>query len=239
MSRLHWFLGKNAEVEHYGLAAVEALETLPPCRELALAYANMSHLRMLESDPAQTMLWGGRASALAERLHDLETTIYVLNNLGTVELGTGAAGGQEKLERSLQLALEQGYEEHAARAYANLADEMVKRRDYVQAEGFLRDGMAYCAERDLGSWGHCLRGHQARARLDQGDWSGAAEDAAAILRTPWAAGANRCPALIALGYVRLRRGDPGAQAVLDEARELALGTGELERIAPVAAARAE
>src|SRR5262249_42892929 len=109
----------------------------------------------------------------------------------------------------------------------------------VQAEGYLREGMAYCAERDLGGWGHCLRGHLARARLDQGDWSGAAEDAAAILRTPWAAGSNRSPALIALGYVRLRRGDPGAEAALDEARELALGSGELERIAPMAAARAE
>ena len=64
----------------------------------------------------------------------------------------------------------------AARAYANLADDMVKRRDYARAEGYLRDGIAYCSERDLGSWRYCLRGHLARARLDQGDWSGAEED---------------------------------------------------------------
>jgi DNA-binding CsgD family transcriptional regulator len=37
----------------------------------------------------------------------------------------------------------------------------------------------------------------------------------------------------------VRRGDPAAQSVLDEARELALSTEELQRIAPVAAARAE
>jgi DNA-binding CsgD family transcriptional regulator len=39
--------------------------------------------------------------------------------------------------------------------------------------------------------------------------------------------------------VRVRRGDPGAGEVLDEARRLAAATGELQRIAPVAAARAE
>jgi DNA-binding CsgD family transcriptional regulator len=37
----------------------------------------------------------------------------------------------------------------------------------------------------------------------------------------------------------LRRGEPGAGALLDEARELALATGDLMRIAPMAAARAE
>jgi DNA-binding CsgD family transcriptional regulator len=37
----------------------------------------------------------------------------------------------------------------------------------------------------------------------------------------------------------VRRGDRRAQAILDEALDLALATGELQRIAPVAAARAE
>ena len=42
-----------------------------------------------------------------------------------------------------------------------------------------------------------------------------------------------------LGLVRARRGDPGPWAALDEALELATPTGELQQIAPVAAARAE
>jgi len=44
---------------------------------------------------------------------------------------------------------------------------------------------------------------------------------------------------VVLGWVRVRRGDPGSAAVLNEARTLALATGELQRIVPVAAARAE
>src|SRR6185436_1027156 len=39
--------------------------------------------------------------------------------------------------------------------------------------------------------------------------------------------------------VRARRGDPGAEPLLDEATRLAVPTGELQRIGPVAAARAE
>ena len=70
LSRLHWFLGSHAEAERYGLAAVELLETLPPDRKLAMAYANMANLRMVESDTADALIWGERAIALAERLGD-------------------------------------------------------------------------------------------------------------------------------------------------------------------------
>ena len=42
-----------------------------------------------------------------------------------------------------------------------------------------------------------------------------------------------------LALVRTRRGDPGAGPLLDEALSLSAPTGELPRIAPVAAARAE
>src|SRR5262249_3024189 len=121
----------------------------------------------------------------------------------------------------------------------NLAGNKVACHAYSQAADYFQNGIAYCAERDLGSWRHCLRGHQARTRLDRGDWTGAEEDASAILSVPWASGTNRGPALLVLGYVRLRRGDPGAEALLDEERDLALATGELERIAPMAIARAE
>ena len=42
-----------------------------------------------------------------------------------------------------------------------------------------------------------------------------------------------------LGRVLARRGRPGASALLDEAWSLATSTGELQRMGPVAAARAE
>ena len=53
------------------------------------------------------------------------------------------------------------------------------------------------------------------------------------------AAAQRIPALAVLAVVRSRRGDPGVDALLDEALQLASPTCEIARIGPVAAARAE
>ncbi|HEV8193171.1 MAG TPA: AAA family ATPase, partial [Ktedonobacterales bacterium] len=50
LSRLHWFLGDKASAEHYAAEAIAALDVLPPGRELAMAYSNMSQLRMLEGN---------------------------------------------------------------------------------------------------------------------------------------------------------------------------------------------
>jgi DNA-binding CsgD family transcriptional regulator len=244
LSRLSWFIGRVAEAERLGMEAVEVLETLPSGRELAMAYANLSHLRGLMSDTAQTALWGGRAIELAEQLQDTETLSYALNNLGTARLEDGDDGGWSQLERSLQIALERGYEEHVARAYTNLAANTIARRDYARATDYFQKGLAYCAEHDLGSWDHSLRGYQARTRLDQGDWAGATDDATAILATPWANGVNRGTPLLVLGRLRARRGDPGAEAALDEARELALAagvprTGVMDSVLLISEARAE
>src|SRR5262249_6258097 len=73
LSNITWYLGKNAMSERYAIMAVELLETLPPGRELARAYATMSGKRMVKSDTAQARVWGMRALELAERLHDAET----------------------------------------------------------------------------------------------------------------------------------------------------------------------
>jgi DNA-binding CsgD family transcriptional regulator/tetratricopeptide (TPR) repeat protein len=239
LSRLHWFLGRNDEAERYAMQAVETLETLPPGRELAMAYGSLAHLGTRAAASADTLFWGERAIALAERLSDYETLSYALNSVGQVEMASGVESGRAKLDRSLAIALEHEYEEHAARAYANLAINRVVVREYAEAERYLQEGIAYCAEHDLGPQSHFLRWVQARARLDQGDWVAAGEEATAVLSVPWMAVTNRIPALLVLGLVRARRGDPGAEAALDEARELALAIGESQRIESVAAARAE
>jgi DNA-binding CsgD family transcriptional regulator/tetratricopeptide (TPR) repeat protein len=240
LSRLTWFLGRNAEAERHGLAAVAALEALPPSRELAMAYGNLAQLGTRASDIAATLLWGGRALSLAERLGDHETVCYVLNSMATAEIDNGdETQGQDKLERSLAIALRHGYEEHAARAYANLALHRVVLREYPLGEQYLRDGLVYCSERDLDPWGHFLRFVRARARLEQGAWSAAEEDATAILSVPWLAVTNRIPALLVLGRLRARRGDSTAAALFDEARDLARSIGETRRTEQVAAARAE
>src|SRR5204863_9703605 len=44
LSRLAWFAGDNERAEGEARLAVELLESLPPGRELAMAYSNMAQL---------------------------------------------------------------------------------------------------------------------------------------------------------------------------------------------------
>jgi DNA-binding CsgD family transcriptional regulator len=60
-----------------------------------------------------------------------------------------------------------------------------------------------------------------------------------VLADGKSAGIARMMALITLGRVRARRGDPAVWDALNEARELAGNTGTLQRLAPMQAARAE
>ena len=77
------------------------------------------------------------------------------------------------------------------------------------------------------------------AELERGHWEGAAEAAEIVLRHPRVAAPTRIMPLAVLGLLRARRGDPDVWGPLDEALGLATSTGELQRLAPVAAARAE
>ena len=239
LSRLSWFLGKRGEAEQYAAEAVHLLETLPPGVELAMSYSNQAQLFMLADDNTLAVQWGQRAIALAESLGDVETLVHALNNVGTAQLDAQDEQGRAHLERSLQLALERGWEEHAARAYCNLVCSTVLARDYPQAARYLQEGLAYCSEHDLDYWGTYMLAWQARASFEQGAWQEAAEEAARLLERYRLAPVTKIPALVVLGRVRVGRGDPGGILALDEARDLALATVELQRIAPVAAVRAE
>jgi DNA-binding CsgD family transcriptional regulator len=238
-SRLRWFLGENEAAEQEARAALDLLERLPPGPELAMAYSNMSQLRMLARDSEAAIAWGERAIALAERLGEDEILVHALNNVGTARFQAGDLQGLAALERSLALAVAGGLEEHAARAYTNLGAQAVDVREYARADDYLGRGIAYCREHDVDSWRLYMTGWLARSHLDQGRWDEAADAAATVLRYPNPAAPSRIKPLTVIGRLRVRRGDPGAWEYLDEALRLAEGMAELQRLAPVAAARAE
>ncbi|HEY1391270.1 MAG TPA: AAA family ATPase [Ktedonobacterales bacterium] len=239
LATYHWVVGKHVDFERYALEAVAILESASAGHELAMAYAVLANVHMDAADGAATEMWGNRAIELAERLHDAEPISDALNSMGCSEYGRGADGGHAKLERSLALALEYGLEKNVARAYANLATYLVRAHNYAHAKTYLEDGIAYCVEHDLDVGLRTLQGDRARARMEQGDLAGANDEAKAILSVPWVSVANRTPALIVLGQLQARCGDPSAEMALDQARDLALATSDIQYIAPMAAARAE
>lgn len=239
LSRLAWFVADNATAAEDSRRALELLESEPPGRDLAMAYSNAAQLAMLADDLDGATRSGSRAIELAERLGETEILVHALNNVGTVEMARDQASGAAKLTRSLALALDAGMDEHVARAYTNLGSRGVWTRDQARAEQHLSLGIAYCEEHDLDPWLVYMTGWKARLRLDQGRWDEAEQHAAVVLGQPNVPAASRITPLAVLGRLYARRGEPDPWDLLDEALVLARRTGELQRLAPVAVARAE
>jgi DNA-binding CsgD family transcriptional regulator/tetratricopeptide (TPR) repeat protein len=237
LSRLLRFVGRVQEAAEAGQQAVALLEALPPGRELAMAYNNLSHLYVAIEEAERTVAWGTRALELAASLDDTENLVYALTNVGVADYLAGA--GSEKLELSLERALEAGLEEPAGRAFLSLVVWPLRQRSYELVDRYIEAGVEYCTDRGLDLWRLYLLACRARSELDRGRWTEAVDSAALVLRDPRTAPVPRIYALVVVGLVRARRGDPDVWSQLDEAFALAEPSGELLRVGRGSAARAE
>ena len=239
LSRLSWVGGNKKEAERYADQAIESLMELPPGPELAMAFSNKSQLDMLAMEIEPALEWGQRAIKLAKKLNATEILVHALTNVGTVELFELRETGREKIETALQIATQQKMHDHVARCYANMVSTYVQTHQYSMAQQWLEDGLIYTTARDLDFYSVYLRGWMARMQFETGRWASAEENAREALRLSPLESVIPIPSLITLGHLKARRGDPDAQNILDQARTLAIPTGELQRIGPLAAAQAE
>jgi DNA-binding CsgD family transcriptional regulator len=239
LSRLLRFVGRTGEAAEVGERALEVLRERPPGRELAMAYANLSHIAMTAEDAPATMEWGTRAIEVALAIGDEEPLTYALTNIGVTAYVADAPEGAELLELACELALAAGLEEHAGRARLNLVWWPLRNRDFELATRNLTIGLEYCAERGLELWRLFLVACRARLELDRARWPEAVESASEVIGDPRAWPVPQIYALCVTGLARARAGNPGVWPPLDEALALAAPTGELQRIGPVGLARSE
>ncbi len=239
LSRFNWVAGHGKAAGEFAAQAIEALEHFPGSADLAMAYSNRSQLAMLEGDADGAVVWGNRAIALAEEQQADDVLSHALNNVGTVLLDSGEPQGLPFLERRLALALQHGLAEHAARAYTNISSSLVKLHRFDEAAAQLRQGLDYCLDHDLDTWRVYMTGSMARERFDRGAWDEAIELALWVLHRPGVAPISAVSAMAVVARLRARRGDPEVWSMLDRALALATDTGEVQRLAPVVAARAE
>jgi DNA-binding CsgD family transcriptional regulator/tetratricopeptide (TPR) repeat protein len=243
LSRLNWFIGRNQHSEWHAEQATRALAGTESV-ELAMAQSNAAQLRMLDSDLAGTREWASRAIDLLDRLppgpREAEVRVHVLNNMGTAELQTGDPEvGTRMLTESLQRARAGDLHEHAARAYCNIASLAVGRHRHADATAAVAEGVAYCSERDLDAWRLYLQGWQAELFLNQGGLRRAEACATEVLRRVDIAPISTIIPLTVIARARARTGVGDWRAPLERAAALAEGTGELQRLGSVAAARGE
>lgn len=247
------------------LAALEALsclEGLPEGVAHASVYGHVAHLSMLSGNLSDAVAWGERAVALAEQIGDRERMLLGLNTLGQAWLQhDDLERGRAALEQGLRIAHDADLPGFIAAAQANLGDGHVLAYRFHEADRYLGDGIAYTIDRDLDIWHWDMVARLALTRHYQGRWTEATELAASILRIPaasvsdlrapqglsWEATACTCGvplyvravALLGLGRVRARRGDPGVWEALDESLALTTPGGTFLRLGPIYAARAE
>ncbi len=236
LSEFLWCPGRVPESQEAGAEAVSILEELPPGPELAKAYVNLADGSCDSDAQHESVMWAGRGLELATSVGDDETAIHALAVMGFAE---GDDAGIARLEESVQRALDGGFDREVAHSHMLLARHAVERRQYAVADKHLDAGLEFCNDQGIELYRYYLMAYRARIALDRGEWAKAAAAAEEVLRIRRTSTTPRIVALVVLALVRARRGDPGYEQMLDEAWQLAEPTGELPRIRPVVAARAE
>ena len=239
LAQLHSQMLRNAQADADSRRAIELLEALPPGAELAAAYGLEASLRMLNRDVRESVAWSRKAIALASDVGDEMQLWMSRSTLGTALLFIDHDAGREQMQQVIAHARAHDMSVIATTALLNLGSACGELMQVQFAERWLLDAVAYGTERELDSGVNSAAAWLALCELALGRWTDAGERAAALHARAGVATITRVMTLIALGRLRLRRGDPGAEAALDEALACAGTNGTLQRIAPVRAARAE
>lgn len=235
LSRLWWYGGDRKEAETYAHQAIERFENLPASKAKAMAYSNLSQLRMLADDVEAAVLWGNKAIALAKEIGDEEIRCHALNNIGTVRLKRASESklGEEQLEESLQIALDNSFHEHAARAYTNIISFDVLNKNYSKAQRYFEDAIQYCGPLDLHSWTWYMLACKVKMMMEKGEWEGAEAISTKQLSAPSHPAIARLTALTVRATIALRRGNENAKQLLLEAKDIAFLLHEHQRIIPI------
>lgn len=241
LSRLWWYDGNSQLAEKYATEAVELLIDQPSSKAKAMAFSNMSQLKLISDQPDACIFWGNKAIGIATEINDEESLSHALNNVGSIKMHVDATleEGMELLKQSLDIALRNGFHEHAARAYSNLGSNAVVLKKFTLARKTLDEGIQYCEERDLDSWKANMLSSKASLLVETGDWQQAYQIADRLLSMQNQLHSFSIYASIVLAKIKMRKGEDGALDLLQFSLSMAFETMELQRIVPALIASLE
>ena len=237
LSNLVWETSSVSDALPMAIRAAGQLERLGANKQLVIAYTQVAQLKLAAEAPGEARDWALRAFRLAEANDRPRGIVAALITLGWAEFFTGQDSGLAKLEHAIEVGTAAGFDHDVSAAHVVVARTAARLRRYQLAERHVRAGLEYCDGRDIDLWRYYLLAWQSKLELWRGSWDEAARLAQICLGKPCPF--SRIHALVALGLVRARRGDPQAWAPLDEALVTALPRREFQWIGPVAVARAE
>ena len=234
LSRLWWLDGNRKNAEKFGEQAIEVLSDQPPSAAKAMAFSNMSQLKIFFDQSAEALAWGEIAISIATDLGDEATLSHALNNVGSVymNLQSSEQKGTELLQQSLSIALKNSFHEHAARAYSNLGSNALKLKKYAFAAQALDEGIKYCEERDLDSSRSIKLSLKSLLNLETGNWNKAYDIANSLLNDENHLSAFTIIPINVVATIKMRRGEPYALQLMLRGAKKAFDTAELQRIVP-------
>lgn len=236
---VHVLALRNAEADALSRQAIALLEKLPESVELAWAYRVESQLRMLNRDCRESVEWGRKAIALAERFGDRHLLAASLSSLGAANLFLDYEESRRLLGRALEIALAEGLHFLAANVHINRGSGAGELFRLEEAAGYLQAAVEFSSRHEIDFYRHYALAWLALVEVFRGRWEDAEIHAREVIAGSRGGTTSRIMAFAALGRLKARRGDADAEAVIEEGLAMALGTGTVQRIAPLRAARAE
>lgn len=213
----------RAEAASSAAEAVRILEPLGRTPELAWA---LTRAAVFQPDNASVLEASRRAERLAREL-DLPAVISDSLNTQACVLESIGEPWEEAMGEALRIAQTTRSDGQAGRAYANYQVLLGTARRWDEHDAITAEGLAYCEDHDIATYGYCIRAGAGESMLSRGRW-----DEAIALAQPLvdlkASPVNILGPLTVVGLARARRDQPGARAALDEAVELAEQTGGLD-----------
>ncbi|ACQ81611.1 transcriptional regulator, LuxR family [Beutenbergia cavernae DSM 12333] len=219
--------------------ALEVLEPAGASPLLATAHEMLANLQSIAGDSESAMGSAERARAMAVDLGERLIAARSDMHLGIALAGLGEdAEALSTLRRSVETLALLDAPEPYARATGAMAVTLVWWGRVAEALEWLDLTDRVASEHGfdlLRLHGVAIRAH---AHTLQGRWDAAEAALRPLLQVDLGAAINPLP-LAFLGRILLRRGDADGDRLVDEAWPLALATGQVRRIAPVAAIRTE
>ncbi len=204
------------------------------------AYVLEAAGRFHDGDQAARIELAEQALVIAERFSDEHVAGHARVTIGTATALLGDLdAGLALLEEAVRIARRSGQPEVVARALNNAGYVCASRYRYDLADAYSDAGLAHCAEYVSDLWRINILAMPMLSLLAQARFDDASQRAAAILDDPRESPWPHHAALVVLGLVRARRGDPGAREALAETASVDLQPEELDAVVDLAAAHAE
>ncbi|MGH3345780.1 MAG: ATP-binding protein [Nocardioides sp.] len=238
LSLVMWRQGRGADSEHVLAEALAVLEPVGPTPELARTHAMRASCLMVNGQHRDAVRTADAALALARELDLVDVVSDVLDTraCSTANLGED---WEPDMRESIDLARAGRLTEQGGRAYVNYYGQLIAHLRFTDAEQTFDEGWAFCEEHDIPTYRNCLLASRTEVLEMTGRWDQVISVARGQLDGSPMSPINRMHYWLPMAQVMVRRGAPGARALLDDAWAAAQAVGEPQWLVPFGLARAE